>query len=158
MEEGGRLLTDEMPDGLPAISDVIGDATGMLAAIPAPIKRNLLKALGALITGLAEVPAAYLEMKAAKLTTKKKGHEVVMAAAARSAAAAAGKSPEITERALAYFANDLVRGQDNREAVGREALQAALSLLPPEPTKEIPTIDDDWLHQFRKLASSKSNV
>ena len=68
----------------------------------------------------------------------------------------ARKSPELAERALRYFTNDLVREQDNREAVARQAVQA-ISVL-PAPKSEKPIIDDDWLHQFRRLAASKSNA
>ena len=81
-----------------------------------------------------------------------------MLAAARQAANLAGHKPEIGDRALEYFANDLIRGQANREAVARETVEAARSLPPPTSDAEIPPIDNDWLDQFRRLASSKSNA
>jgi hypothetical protein len=142
----------------PGLLDVIGDLATSLDGIPAPIKRNLLKAAGALVTGLVDVPAAFLEMKAAQFKARQSGHQAVMSAAARNAAALAGKSPEIADRALEYFANDLVREQANREAIVKQAIDATNALFSPSPAGDIPPIDDDWLHQFRKLASSKSNA
>jgi hypothetical protein len=66
----------------------------------------LWKAACALITGAVEVPVAFLEIKAAEFKTRQQGHATVMAAAAHNAASIAGKSPNIGDRALEYFANE----------------------------------------------------
>lgn len=151
-------MPDKIP-GLPEVIDALGDVSAGLDGIPAPIKRNLLKAVGALITGAVEVPVAYFNMKAAEFASREHGHRVVMAAAARNAAAQAGISSEIGDRALAYFASDLVREQGNREAVAREAVEACQHLsIDVSDKEEASSIDDDWLHQFRKIAASKSNA
>jgi hypothetical protein len=118
---------------LQSLSDAVGNAKTVLDALPEPIKRNLFQAAGALITGLADVPASYLEMKAAEFKVKKAGHEKIMLAAAENAAKIAGHSSELGNRAMEYFVNSLVREQSNREAVFREAVQAAKSLPPPDP-------------------------
>jgi hypothetical protein len=104
------------------VSQVIGDVSNALDQLPAPIKRNLFSGLAALITGIVDVPASYLEMKAGEFKVRQQGLEHIMLAAARQAANLAGNEPEIANRALAYFANDLTRGQANREAVARESV------------------------------------
>jgi Protein of unknown function (DUF2806) len=138
------------------VTQVIGDVTNALDQLPAPIKRNLLSGLAALIIGIVDVPDSYLEMKAGEFKVRQQGHEEIMLAAARQAANLAGHAPEIGDRVLAYFANDLTKGQVNREAVAREAVQAAKLLPPAASVSDAPPMDDDWLEQFRKLASSKS--
>lgn len=147
-----------MSNEIQVVADAIGDVAQALDHLPEPIKRNLWTAVGALITGIVDVPASYLEMKAAEFEVRKRGHEQIMLAAAHQAANLAGHKPELGERALEYFANDLIKGQANREAVAREAVQAAKTLPPPAHGAEVPPIDDDWLDQFRRLASSKSNA
>ena len=139
-----------MVDEQTSLPEIISDVVGDLAGIPAPVKRNLFKAVGALITGLADVPAAFLEMKAAEFKTRQRGHNAVMTAAAQNAAALAGKSPEIADRALSYFANDLICEQANREAIAKEAARESNNLRPPDTDQEIPPIDDDWLNQFQE--------
>jgi hypothetical protein len=140
------------------LTEIIGGAGDALNHLPEPIKRNLWNALGALITGVADVPASYLEMKASEFKVRKQGHEKIMLAAAQGAAEMAGHSKEIADRAMEYFANDLITGQANREAVARETMQAAMTLSPPDSTANVAAIDKDWLDQFRKLASSKSSA
>jgi hypothetical protein len=117
----GRELTGE-------IQAVIRDVGAALQNLPEPVRRNLFKASGTLITGLVDVPASWLDMKANEYRVRKVGHERIMLAAARNAAEIANHSPELGNRALDYFANDLVKSQANREAVAREAIQAAKSL------------------------------
>ena len=105
-----------------------------------------------------DVPASYLEMLAAKNRAKKHGYEAVIAALATNAAKLVDKSPEIAERALNYFGADIIREQENREAVVKQAVIATNNFPSPNPNESIPVIDDDWLHQFRKLAVMKSNA
>ncbi len=151
-----------MTGEIQAVAGVIGDVAEALKNVPEPVRRNLFNAVGALITGIVEVPASYLEMKANAFKVQKQGHEKIMMAAAQNAAGVAGQSPELEERALSYFAHDLVKGQANREGVAREAFQAAKALPPlnnvAETDEATPEIDEDWLDQFRKLASSKSSA
>lgn len=153
----GGALTSEIQ----AVSGALTDIGAALQNLPEPVRRNLFHAVGTLITGLVDVPASWLDMKANEFKVRKAGHEQIMLAAARNAAGLANHSPELGDRALAYFANDLARAQANREAVAREAIEAADSLSSVScnagPVSETPAIDEDWLEQFRKLAASKSN-
>jgi hypothetical protein len=79
-----------MSGELEAARSVLGEVGAVLQNLPEPVRRNLFSALGALITGLADVPAAYLEMKASEFKVRKRGHEAVMMSAARNAAEVAG--------------------------------------------------------------------
>ena len=155
ISKNGKCKMSDIPS---LIAEWGGDLANGLQNIPLPVQRNFLKAAGAIIAGLADVPASYLEMKSAEFKTKKRGHELVMVAAAKNAAELASKSPAVAERALKYFASDLIREQENREAIVHQAVNAATYLPSPKPNEEIPIIDDDWLHQFRKLAAIKSNA
>ena len=151
-----------MSGEIQAVSGVVGDVVATLENLPEPVRRNLFKALGTLITGLVDVPASYLDMKASEFKVRKLGHESVMLAAARNAAEVAGQSPEIGDRALNYYANVLLKSQVNREKVAREAAEASRLSLPAGSgdkfDPKLPEIDEDWLDQFRRLASSKSNA
>lgn len=143
-------------DEVSIIQEVAGDVAASLSSLPEPIQRNLITAACTLITGLVDVPASYLELKAAEFRIKRRGHEQVMLAAARGAAIMANKSPELAGRAIQYFASELINEQANREAVAREAINSISSLPQHKSSVETPPIDPDWINQFRKLAASKS--
>lgn len=152
IEEGGSLVLPE------AVSDLLGSLDG----IPAPVKRSFFKALGGLITGVADVPAAWLEGHAARIRSRTHGHQVVMSAAAKAAAAKATTDPALVDRALEYHANQLVRQQANREAVANhacDALRLSGSKNVEADASEggaVPEVDEDWLLQFGDIASRKS--
>ena len=72
-----------MSGEIQAVSEVLGEVVGVLDQLPAPIERNLVSGVAALITGVIDVPASYLEMKAAEFKVRQQGHEQIMLAAAR---------------------------------------------------------------------------
>lgn len=145
-----------------ALPERVADALGSLDGIPAPIKRSFFRAIGNLITGAADVPAAWLEGKAAEIRTRTQGHQVVMAASAKAAAEKVAGDPALADRALEYHARQLVREQSNREkvagfaceAIGEQA-SASDETVPPKDGQDR-EVDEEWLLQFSDIASRKS--
>ncbi|SDE82246.1 DUF2806 domain-containing protein [Rhodospira trueperi] len=153
--------SDDEATNLP---ESLTDALDGLDGIPAPIKRSIFKALSSLITGCADVPAAWLEDKAARIRSRTRNHELIMAAAGRGAANKATSDPEIVDRALEYHANHLVASQINREAVAYHACEAMrLGFEGGQKNEKSAAVshaeelDEDWLTQFNQVASIKSN-
>lgn len=133
--------------GLPDISGI---------PIPTPVKRSLLKALSRLIVGTVEVPVAYLEAKARSIRAQGAAKDAVTLAAAKSAADRFTEDPVLSERAVHYFGEQILRTQINREEIARATIEA----ITANPPQEIPSneIDDDWLTEFAEISAKKSNT
>lgn len=123
--------------------------------LPPEIKKSLFKAVGSLITGLADVPAAWLESKARAIRADASAQAIVTMQAGHVAAAQLDVDPALTERAASHFTARLNRGQANREAVVRGA---AVELAQhPIVEDAAGVIDDDWLEMFASLAEQLTN-
>lgn len=123
--------------------------------LPPAVKRSFWKALSQLITGVFDVPAAYLEGKAKEIRTESQAKNIVTLSAAKSAAAKFGSNKALADRAVDHFAARIVKEQANREAVVSEAVKN-LSEDPPKSDTAI-EIDEDWLSLFSDLASKRSS-
>ncbi len=145
-EDGGSLGSVISAAGLPDISGI---------PLPAPVKRSLWRALGRLITGVVEVPVAYLETQAGKIRAHGRGTEAVTLAAAAAAAQRFGSDPTLADRAVNHFGAKIVREQFNREAVARATVEA-IAASPPQTEPE-GEVDEDWLTEFTEIAAKKSN-
>lgn len=123
--------------------------------LPPAVKRSFLKALSQLITGVFDVPAAYLEGKAKEIRTESQAKNIVTLSAAKSAAVKFGSNEALADRAVDHFAARIVKEQANREAVVNEAVKNLLE-DPPKSDTAI-EIDEDWLSLFSDLASKRSS-
>jgi hypothetical protein len=136
---------------------VIGDLAGQAAGLPLPpvVKRNLWKAIGGLIAGVFDIPAAWLESKAQGIRDDIAGRSLVAGAAAKAAATQFGADEKLVSRAVRHFGARLLREQTNRESVAVAALES-LKSDPPlhDATSEV---DQDWLDLFSRIAETRSD-
>jgi len=139
------------------IKDVISDIGHSIDGIPLPpeIKKSLWKALGQLITGLVDVPVAYLEAKAQEIRAKSSALTLITKRASEAAAEKFEHDDKLIERTVNYFGQKLLREQINREAIVAKAIEE----LKQDPPKEDSTsnIDADWLEMFARISEQKSN-
>lgn len=151
----GADLTD--PQGDPAdtvgLPDILGDVAGL--SLTSGVKKNLWKAMGALIAGVVDWPVAWLEASAGKIRAEGKAREVVTRGAAQAAASRFGKDESLGDRAVNYFAARIVQDQRNRELVSKVAIEeVGKEDQAADPAEEI---DDDWLRMFADTASNKTH-
>jgi hypothetical protein len=143
---------------LAPIADAVGDILSG-ASIPAPLKRNALKAFNQLCTALIDIPVAYLEGVAAERRAETQARVKIISTGADQIAEQMDVSPEFARAAVRKFGQRIVREQVNLDQISRAAAQQ-LNATPPttgpgnEP--EPPAINDDWLNTFEKEASQKS--
>ena len=142
-------------------ADIVADiATG--ATIPAPIRRNALKAFGRLFTAAIEIPAAYLEGKVEEKRAETQGRVKIISTAAHQIAANMNVDSEYSRVAVKKFGERIVREQINIDNVVKIAAnqirQDATGSIESESgkTTETAEISDDWLNNFEKEASQKS--
>lgn len=126
-------------------------------AIPLPpqLKRSFWTAVGRLLTGLADVPAAKLEAISDGIRVKSEADRFVALTAAKSAAAKIATDPALIDRSVDYFGAKILREQKNREDVAKLTVEQ-MRIDPPTEDAET-EIDEDWLNMFERIASEKSS-
>jgi hypothetical protein len=146
-EENVTQLTGIEPEDILSIVDGI--------PLPPAIKKSLWKSLGRLITGLVNVPVAYLEAKVQKIKSESDGLSLVTTEAASAASKEFGTDKPLVNRSVNFFGAKLLREQINRESVMEQATEDLKNDPPKEDSKE--EIDEDWLEMFSRIAETKSN-
>jgi hypothetical protein len=133
------------------------DILSLIDGIPLPpaIKKSLWKSLGRLITGLVDVPVAYLEAKVQKVKSEADGLSLVTTEAANAASKEFGTDKALVNRSVNFFGAKLLREQINRESIMEQATEELKNDPPKEDSKE--EIDEDWLEMFSRIAETKSN-
>lgn len=136
------------------------DSEDILSAIdgiplPPAIKKNLWKSLGRLITGVVDIPVAYLESKTERIKGETVALNLFRNKVAEKASSEFMEDENLMKRAVNYYGSKLLREQVNREQVIYKTVED-LKLNPPkkDTTKEI---DEDWLEMFSRISESKSN-
>ena len=148
---------EETTTPLDVATDLLLDTT-----IPAPIRRNLFKALHQLCTAAVDVPVAYFEGKAAEIRS---GTEARVKIIEENAAQIAGQMNvplEYAQRAGNKFAQKIIREQINLDKISAIAAnelkkeQSDSSTDQSTDSSEEKAINDDWLNSFGDEARQKS--
>lgn len=139
------------------ITETISDLGHYIDGIPLPpaVKKSLWKALGQLITGLVDVPVAYLEAKAQDIRARSTALTLVTKKASEAAAHKFGEDEKLIERTVNHFGQKLLKEQINRETIVAKALEDLKQDPPKEDSPK--NIDSDWLDMFARISEQKSN-
>ena len=138
------------------VSDLISDVT-----LPAPIKRNALKALSQLCTAAIDVPVALLEGFAAERRAETQARIKLISHTSDQIARGLVVSPEYSNVAARKFGAKIVREQVNLDKISVVAAEQLLAETPlsddlPEGSPTPAEINDDWLNAFEQEARHKS--
>jgi len=146
-------ITTPDDSNFPSTSDILSHIDQI--PLPPAIKKSLWKSVGRLITGLVDVPVAYLEAKVQQIKTEANALTLVTKNASEAAAKEFGQDQFLIDRTVNHFGSKLLREQINRE----QTVQLALDDLKANPPKEDAKteIDPDWLEMFSRIAETKSN-
>ena len=153
-----KPMNQEENNELPKTGSV--EAEGILAMVdgiplPPAVKKNLWKSLGRLVTGLVDIPVAYLESKSESIKGETVALNLFRNRVAEKASTEFTNDNTLMNRAVNYYGSKLLKEQINRESVLDKTAEE-LKLNPPkEDTKE--EIDEDWLEMFSRISESKSN-
>ncbi|WP_123803455.1 DUF2806 domain-containing protein [Flavivirga aquatica] len=123
--------------------------------LPPAIKKNLWKSLGRLVTGLVDIPVAYLESKAERIKGETVALNVFRSKVAEKASDEFMEDEQLMNRAVNYYGSKLLKEQLNREKVIDKTVEE-LKLNPPENDTN-QEIDEDWLDLFSRISETKSN-
>ena len=150
--------TDEVANpALDTVTDLALDST-----IPAPIRRNVFKALDRLGSALIDIPIGALERRSSERRVESEARIKITEAVNAQIVQQIKVDPDFSQRASNTFAKKILREQDNLEKI----LGFATDVLKEkqyEDSKDSQadkesekTIDDDWFNIFEKEASQKS--
>ena len=149
---------NDSDDDLPAeligsLGDLVPGANGI--PLPKIIKKSFWKSVAKLITGSVDIGVAKLESISSDTRAKTAAKNEVTRAAGKAAAIRLGESDELGDRALDFFANDIIGQQRNRETIAKFAADEIAQDPPKEDAQS--EIDEDWLNMFSDIAAKKSN-
>ena len=164
-----QTRSDETKPDLPATaideSNAMLDAATDLAldsTIPAPIRRNVLKALDRLGSALIDIPVGALERRSAEKRSESEARIKITETVNAQIIQQIKVDPEFPQRASNTFAKKILREQYNLEKI----LGFATDILKKKKyddsanqqaeSETEKSIDDDWFNIFEKEASQKS--
>ncbi len=154
--EGSHYVeANPVPD---IIADVLADT--VVPGIPAPVRRNLLKAVGHLCTAAIEVPVAFLSGVAEERRAETVARIKLIDTTATQIAHQMETDPEYARLAVQKFGGRILREQVNLDMISKEAaIQLRDSSSSPDESiqEEVDnSISDDWLNAFEAEARLKS--
>ena len=149
-------------DEVISVPDIIGDlvADTAIPAIPAPVRRNLLKAFAQLCSAAIDVPVAYLTGKADERRAETAARINLINTSAAQIAQQMQTDSEYARVAVQKFGQRVLREQVNLDMISQRAASEiqdddnSIGQTPPEETDD--TISDDWLNTFEAEARQKS--
>jgi hypothetical protein len=159
------VISDQPDEVSSGLAHIVDSATDILtgASIPAPIRKNALKALGQLCSAAVDIPVAYLEGVAAEKRAESAARVKLIATSADQLAAQMKIDPRYAAAAAQKGAQRILKTQMNLDQIAISAAkelgdatekpEAQLAAPLPEPED----IADDWLNAFEAEASQKGS-
>ena len=140
------------------ITDLVADTA--IPGIPAPVRRNLFKALGQLTSAAIDFPVAFLTGKADEQRAETAARIKLINRTAEHIARQMQIDPEYARVAVQKFGHRVLREQVNLDMIGQKAAKeirdASDSINQSVPEESGNTINDDWLNVFETEARLKS--
>lgn len=179
------IISDEKKPNLPSTTkdtsntalDVVTDLT-LDATIPAPIRKNALKAFDRLCSALIDVPVGALERRSAEKRAESEARIKIIRENADQIAQQMKVDPEYAQIAVSKYGQKILREQVNLDKISAIAADELKSIESDNPTSQNPnepnegqspdstnqevnsgeekTIDDNWLNSFETEARQKS--
>ncbi len=141
------------------ITDLVADTA--IPGVPAPVRRNLFKALGQFTSAVIDFPVAFLTGKADEQRAETAARIKLINTSAEQIAQQMQTDPEYARVAVQKFGHRVLREQVNLDMIGQMAAteirrDASDSIEQSVPEESGNTINDDWLNVFETEARLKS--
>lgn len=141
--------------GLNTITDTIET---VITGVPAPVRKNFIKAFGQLCTAAVDIPVAWLEGKSAEIRTTTEARLQIIRKEGNVISEQIEVPKEYINKASSKFAAKVIKEQLNLDQI---TLNAATELANNKQIenndKEPEDISEDWLNEFENLARLKSS-
>jgi len=116
---------------------------------------HAIHAISRLIAGAADVPTAWLESHAESIRVDREARSQVLRALAASVAKEAAQDTQLLGRGLDRWTRELVRKQENREAVAMKAVGLLQDAAPSPDVDKGPS--EDFMNIFEDMAERASS-
>ena len=153
MNDDNGVNEDESP------TSALEIATDLLTGVPvpAPVKRNLFKAISRLCSALVDIPVSQLEGKAEERRAETKARIKLIDTTADRVAEQMRVDPEYARRAISQFGNKILREQVNLDTITLKSIEELRGeTASADNSTSDAEIDDDWLACFEEEARKKS--
>lgn len=141
------------------LQKVTQSLASVMTSIPAPLKKNFLKALGQLCTAAVDVPVAWLQGKAAEIRSTTAARVQIISTEGDKIAEKITVPEQYIAKASEKFASKIIKEQLNLDNITLIAAKELTNIATTdnEPIEEHGAINDDWLNEFETLARLKSS-
>jgi hypothetical protein len=140
--------------GLDKVTDAVST---MIDGVPAPIKRNFLKAIGQLSTAALDIPIAWLEGKSGEIRATTQARIQIIKSEGEKFSEQVEIPQEYIDKASEKYASKIIREQINLDDISQKA---AKELANEDFTNQENTdkeINEDWLNEFETQARQMSS-
>ena len=150
--------TNSNGGALSVVSDALGD---LVTGIPAPIRKNAVKAFGRLCTAAVEYPVALIEGAISEKRAELRARVTLIDASASQIAKQMQTNPEYARAAATKFAHKIIRERVNVDQVceiaAADLKSEPLTITHDDKDTESPPISEDWLNAFESEAAQMSS-
>lgn len=130
----------------------------VLTGVPAPVRKNFLKAVGQLCTAAVDIPIAWLEGKSAEIREATEARLKIIRKEGESISEQIDVPKEYIVKASSKYASKVIKEQLNLDQITFNAAnELANKFETNEDKKEAEDISEDWLNEFENLARLKSS-
>jgi hypothetical protein len=141
--------------GLNTITDSI---ESVITGVPAPVRKNFIKAFGQLCTAAVDIPVAWLEGKSAEIRTTTEARLQIIRKEGNVISEQIEVPKEYINKASSKFAAKVIKEQLNLDQITlNAATELANNKQIENDDKEAEDISEDWLNEFENLARLKSS-
>jgi hypothetical protein len=145
---------DNNESGMNTITDTIET---VITGIPAPVRKNFIKAFGQLCTAAIDIPIAWLEGRSAEIRATTEARLQIIRKQGVIISEQLEIPTEYITKASSKFASKVIREQLNLDRITLNAANELSNNKEIESNKETQEISEDWLNEFENLARLKSS-
>lgn len=147
-------MLKETPTELEKLTDTIESA---ITGIPAPIRKNFLKAFGQLCTSTVDIPVAWLEGKAAEIRATTDARIQIIKKSGEGIAEQVKVPQEYITKASSKYASKIIKEQINLDDITVNAAKDLSDKIINVESTSDKEIEEDWLNEFESHARLKSS-
>lgn len=140
--------------GLAKLTDSLEIA---ISGIPAPVRKNFLKAFGQLCTAAIDIPVAMMEGKSAEIRALSEARVQIIKKEGESISEKIEVPQEYISKASNKYAAKIINEQINLDEITLNAAHDIASKEITEESSDKSEIADDWLNEFESSARLKSS-
>lgn len=132
---------------------------GLITNVPAPVRKNFIKAFGQLCTAAVDIPLAWLEGKSSEIRATTEARIQIIKKEGDSIAEKIEPPKEYISKAASKFAAKIIKEQINLDEITLNAANELINnkQVSENTTEEVVDISEDWLNEFENIARFKSS-